>query len=233
MAKCGRCGQTGPEVTVSNIRECYNGQPKAHGNPTVVKKDNPWPPSEAQIKYVLGLQEERVLPDDYIVKEDHVLRNMDKGEVSGLIGMLKLFQRVDSAKAQPQWMMPAGRYAIWFPGADDTPGAYSYVDRQDLVKPSYGEWRFFLVDKPTEGKWKGYTFIKRLIGGAEDGGYRKVEMPAASREQALKAIEADPTKAMLDYGKQTVHCGHCGRKLSNKQSRERGIGPICAGKMGW
>ena len=28
-------------------------------------------------------------------------------------------------------------------------------------------------------------------------------------------------------------CGHCGRTLTNEESRARGIGPICAGKMGW
>lgn len=233
MAKCGRCGQAGTNVTVANIRECYNGTAGAHGPVEPLIINNPWPPSDAQIKYVLGLQAERVLPDDYRVKDDSTLRTMDKAEVSALIGMLKLLQRPEAGKAQPQWAMPAGRYAIYVPGVDDTPGAYSYVDRQDLVKPSYGEWRFFLVDKPDEGKWKGYTFIKRLIGGADDGGFRKVDMPAASREAALKAIEADPQKAMLDYGKQQVHCGHCGRKLSNNKSRERGIGPICAGKMGW
>lgn len=233
MAKCGRCGQSGPNVVVANIRECYNGKDKAHGEPVVAVVKNPWPPSEAQIKYVLGLQGERMLPDDYKVKEDHDLRVMDKGEVSALIGTLKLFRRVDSAKTQPNWNMPSGRYALYFPGVDDTPGAYSYVDRQDLVKPSKGDWRFFLVDRPSEGKWKGYTFIKRLIGGGEDGDYRKLDMPAASRDQALKAIESNPQKAMIDFGKQSGSCGHCGRALSNAESLERGIGPICAGKMGW
>jgi hypothetical protein len=224
---------SGPNVVVANIRECYNGVPKAHGDPVVAVVKNPWPPSDAQIKYVLGLQVERVLPDDYKVKEDHDLRAMDKGEVSGLIGMLKLLRRSDSVKDQPTWTMPSGRYAIYFPGADDTPGAYSYVDRQDLAKPSYGQWQFYAVDKPTEGRWKGYTFIKRLIGGSQDGGYRKVDMTKESREAVLKAIEGDYKKAMLDFGLQSGSCGHCGRALSNKESLERGIGPICAGKMGW
>jgi hypothetical protein len=220
-------------VVVANIRECYNGVERAHGNPVVAAVKNPWPPSEAQIKYVLGLQAERELPDVYKVLEDHDLRAMDKGEVSSTISVLKTFKRKDSGKQQPKWSMPSGRYAIYFPGPDDQPGVYSYVDRQDLVKPSYGEWRFFLVDKPSEGRWTGYTFIKRLIGGGDNGDYRKVDMPAASRDQALAAIDKDPKQAMLDFGLQSGSCGHCGRALSNAESLARGIGPICAGKMGW
>lgn len=225
MAKCGRCGQTGPEVTVANIRECYNGQPKAHGDPTVAAVKNPWPPSEAQIKYVLGLQVERELPDIYKVLEDHDLRAMDKGEVSSTITVLKTFKRKDSAKQQTQWSMPSGRYAIRVS-----------LPQADIRKVGQGddkEWRFYNVDKPTEGKWKGYTFIKRLIGGGDDGGYRKVDMSAHERDLILKEIERDPKQAMIDYGKHTGSCGHCGRALSNAQSLALGIGPICAGKMGW
>lgn len=219
MAKCGRCGTVVKPEGNATIMSCYNGAPDAHDGFKVVVgiKDNPWPPSDAQINYVLVLQAERVLPDDYKIKEDHELRTMDKSDVSGLIGTLKLFRRADSGKAQPQWTMPSGRYAV-------------KMHNQDWGRK---QWQFFLVDKPTEGKWKGYTFIKRLIGGAQDGGYRKVVMPAASREAALRAIEANPKEAMLDFGLQSGSCGHCGRSLSNAESLERGIGPICAGKMGW
>lgn len=219
MAKCGRCGQAGSNVTVQTIRECYNGTSKAHGEPEPAIINNPMPPSEPQIKYVLGLQGERDLPGDYKVKTDTDLRAMDKVEVSGLIGMLKLLRRQDSAKAQPSWSMPSGRYAVKVPRGGPQENDH--------------EWRFFLVDKPTDGKWKGYTFIKRLIGGGDNGDYRKVDMPAASRNNTLNDIEADWQQAMIDFGKQSGSCGHCGRALSNEDSLARGIGPICAGKMGW
>ena len=234
MAKCGKCGQVGPEVTVANIRECYNGMVKAHGEPTPKVIDNPWPPSDAQVGYVLGLQAERVMPDDWKVKYDgHQpdatgdvdLRDMDKSEVSALIGMMKLFKRKDKAATQPSWTMPAGRYAL-----------HLSEPQANIRKVGQGgdtAWYFFQVDKPTEGKWAGYTFVKRLIGGGDDGGYRKVETSRTMRDRVLPLIERDPQKAMLDYGLHTGSCGHCGRALSNPESLARGIGPICAGKMGW
>lgn len=41
--------------------------------------------------------------------------------------------------------------------------------------------------------------------------------------------------AMTRYGKELRVCGapHCGRTLTNEESRERGIGPTCAEKLGW
>lgn len=41
--------------------------------------------------------------------------------------------------------------------------------------------------------------------------------------------------AMTRYGKELRVCGapHCGRTLTNEESRERGIGPVCNDKMGF
>jgi hypothetical protein len=35
------------------------------------------------------------------------------------------------------------------------------------------------------------------------------------------------------YGKRTGACSCCGRELTNGESIDRGIGPICAEKYGW
>ena len=128
------------------------------------------------------------------------------------INMLKTFQRKDAGKRQPQWTMPAGRYAL--------------VDAK-------GVWRFYSIDKPEQGRWAGYTFIKRLI--ARGGGdYEKLPIAEADlRNTLLQRIENDPKQAMTDYGHQSGNCGSCGRALSNEESLALGIGPICAGKMEW
>lgn len=225
MARCGRCGMRGPNVTVSNIRECYNGKDKAHGEPVAEVIENPWPPSDAQIKYVLGLQVERVLPDDYHVKTTEDMEVMDKSEVSALIGTLKLFKRKDKNAEQPTWNMPEGRYALRL--EEPTNNIREAGQGKNMA------WYFYQIDKPIDGKWKGYTFIKRLIGGGDDGGYRKVDVPSSTRNGIMARIERDFKKAMLDFGLQSGSCGHCGRALSNPESLARGIGPICAGKMGW
>lgn len=43
----------------------------------------------------------------------------------------------------------------------------------------------------------------------------------------------DPLTAAIRYGKVSGECSCCGRELTDPQSIERGIGPICATKFGW
>jgi hypothetical protein len=106
--------------------------------------------------------------------------------------------------------IPAGRYAI-----------------DSLNTP--GETRFYKIDRPTEGRWAGYTFVK-VQAGDEHHDIRNRQQRAAILAQIAKdGVQA----AMERYGRELGHCGHCGRTLTNDESRERGIGPVCAGKIGW
>lgn len=82
---------------------------------------------------------------------------------------------------------------------------------------------FWKVDKPTEGRWKGYTFVKRVIGGRASVNVRKHE-----KTEVLRAIrEAGPEQAMQLFGQTLGKCGKCGRHLTDEQSRALGIGPVC------
>lgn len=67
--------------------------------------------------------------------------------------------------------------------------------------------------------------IKRVIGGHADQGL--------AIDQALDAAERlacidDFPAAMRLYGQELEYCGKCGRHLTDKASRDRGIGPTCA-----
>lgn len=103
--------------------------------------------------------------------------------------------------------VPAGRYAVT---GDD------------------GTTDFYKVDRPEEGRWAGYTFVKLQTGSD----YQRI-----GRKQAatiLSRIEdAGPREASARYGHELGHCGVCGRELTNNESIEAGIGPVCSGKMGW
>lgn len=104
--------------------------------------------------------------------------------------------------------VPAGRYA---------------VVGEDRVT------RFYKVDRPTEGKWKGYVFVK--IQASDDLHPLRGK---AARDNALSQIAAAGVQASMElYGRELGHCGHCGRTLTDEDSRARGIGPICYGKMGF
>lgn len=52
------------------------------------------------------------------------------------------------------------------------------------------------------------------------------------KEVILQASN-DPLTAAIRYGKVSGECSCCGRELTDPQSIERGIGPICADKFGW
>ena len=48
----------------------------------------------------------------------------------------------------------------------------------------------------------------------------------------LGAFDSDPMGTLSAYGHSTCQCAICGRALDNDESRTRGIGPICADRLG-
>jgi len=66
-----------------------------------------------------------------------------------------------------------------------------------------------------------------------NGKIAKAGLDRAAIEAALDEIERDPKLALAAHGHATGSCGCCGRELTDPESIERGIGPICAGKIGF
>ncbi len=233
--KCAHCKQHHP--TVADVRACAEGRQPSMPSPTCDGmgeglKEPMHPASERSKNYLLALQDERILPPDYRIKERAELDMMEWPDVSTTIDLLKACQRKehgDKLSGQKKWSMPEGRYALFTPGDDGV--SYSYVDRQDLVPMRKSKWDFYEVNKPTSGRWAGYTFITMLVGAPGD--YRKVKMSKERREAILDAIDKDPKQAMVDYGLQSGVCGRCHSPLTDPDSLARGLGPVCAGKTGW
>lgn len=55
----------------------------------------------------------------------------------------------------------------------------------------------------------------------------------SATEAAIIEAATDPKAAAIAYGKKFGRCAICSRELSDPASVELGIGPICAGRMGW
>jgi hypothetical protein len=107
---------------------------------------------------------------------------------------------------RPYPKVPEGRYAV-----DSRTGA------QDTD--------FWFVRVPAEGKWQGFSFVKRIIGGRPDTDVRGAEARAA-----LEAIEAAGVEAArARYGAEVGDCWRCGRTLTDELSRNPllSIGPDC------
>jgi hypothetical protein len=86
---------------------------------------------------------------------------------------------------------------------------------------------FWKVNRPTEGKWAGWVFVYRVIGGRPDQ-----RITYKSQESALKAIEShgiEESGAL--YGWTIGRCYKCNRHLTDETSRTLGIGPDCRSQL--
>lgn len=109
-----------------------------------------------------------------------------------------------AAPAAPLPDVPAGRYAV-----DNAEGVL----------------RFYVVDRPDEGRWAGRTFVSVLASDER----HPVKGDAA--RAVLAKIAEDPRAASIRFGRELGVCGVCGRTLTDEASRAAGIGPVCAGKF--
>jgi hypothetical protein len=219
-AKCGSCH--GTHDTIDEYRICSGlmSDPAAvpasdaeraaaaldalMGTPHVDK------PSNEQITYVLDLLAKHDWPDEIREAE---LRNMERRQVSRLIKDLQLRPLregwLEKALAEG---IPEGRYALKKAGEDG--------------------WSFWEIDRPTRGKWAGFTFVKMLIGAPGD--YRVERVSKAVAQSVMDRIEeVTPARASMDFGQQSETCGICHSPLTNSESITAGIGPVCRSRMGW
>lgn len=98
-----------------------------------------------------------------------------------------------------------------------TPGRYALTTGDTVTR--------YQIDRPENGKWAGWTFLSRVNGSHSE------RVRGTEAQRIIDAIAADPLAAATLYGKTTGRCGICSRELSNPESIERGIGPVCASRI--
>lgn len=84
-----------------------------------------------------------------------------------------------------------------------------------------GDLKFYVV-REGKGGWTGRKFLNR---------YRSdyLDRPAArERADVIALIMADASAARETFARETTRCYRCGRRLTDEESRARGIGPDCA-----
>lgn len=165
--------------------------------------------SDEQIRFIRSLMAEREMSDESReTAEQKLAEGLDKKTASNWITRLLELPKKEQAPADDLPKVPAGRYAVEWMGERGV--------------------KFYRVDRPTDGKWKGWTFVK--VQASDEF------WPVKGREERreiLEAIAEDPQAASVLYGRAIGACGVCGRTLTDEESRERGIGPVCAERMGW
>ena len=94
----------------------------------------------------------------------------------------------------------------------------------------------FVFSKPApHSKNAGSVYIKQLgeyIGKVTGGYYLPVGNVSKDTIAEIQEICKDPMESAVAYGRRTGNCAVCARELTVKESIDRGIGPICADKLG-
>jgi Family of unknown function (DUF6011) len=205
----------GTHQTAEEARRCqgigYGGEPLAPAPRRAPSARTAQPATEKQANFIRNLVGARLSQDGELAGD--LLRRLDeeqisKADASAIISeLLKLpSPKIERAPEGNQAEVPGGRYGIV--------GADSQV-------------RFYQVDKPKEGKWAGYTFVKLLVGAP--GGWNKMPINRSQTPQILSVIAADVAGAARIFGDKYSQCGFCSSPLSDPRSRAAGYGEICAG----
>ena len=75
---------------------------------------------------------------------------------------------------------------------------------------------------------EGQTYLGKIV----EGKFHRTRECTDEQTAKVAEVAKDPAAAARAYGLRTGSCSICGRELTNADSRARGIGPICAGRMG-
>jgi len=114
--------------------------------------------------------------------------------------------------------------------------AFAKARENGLKSPKLRLDGFTFSRAPDHGNNAGAIYVKgagEYLGKVIDGRFLAVR--TCDEPTKVKVVEAaaDPHKAAKAYGLKTGSCSCCGRELTNKESIDLGIGPICRDKFGW
>ena len=111
--------------------------------------------------------------------------------------------------------IPSGRYAV--PHEDTT--------------------AFYIIDniQDDKSKWNNWIFVNILASDTKIkcGSQRPGQTYQGKHENLLRKILKNPYEAAVLFGKLIGKCSICGRTLTDPESIELGIGPICLQNTGW
>ncbi len=110
------------------------------------------------------------------------------------------------------------------------------------VENAEGGLTFLLIDRPGEkdhygqpNRWHGWVFVKQQQGPNEVrlGSQRPGESYSGQWPTLIDKVLEDPLAAVRRYGLELGVCGVCQLPLTNAESREYGIGPVCRRRLGY
>lgn len=92
---------------------------------------------------------------------------------------------------------------------------------------------YYKIDEGKKGKWAGYKFARRVLGGTSSGDrkLRTVEMTNMQQRLALQAItQAGIEDSQNLFADTLTRCKDCSSPLTDETSRAARLGPVCRNK---
>ena len=115
--------------------------------------------------------------------------------------------------------------------------AFDVALSNGLKRPKVRLPGFIISLAPASGANAGSLYVKDsdnvYLGKITDGKFFESSDCDNEQTKAMVEVLEDPLNAAKAYGQKTGRCSCCGRELTNHDSIEAGIGPICAENFGW
>jgi Family of unknown function (DUF6011) len=179
-----------------------------------------------QIKFIRDLAASREIPAehaDYMTAQHEAMDagTMTKSFASKLIGRLLALPEIKAApkpaselrdivaENAPLWTVPDGYYAL------------------DNLKADEQDTNPVLFYRIKTAKSSGKQWVTRVVGGDHD-----FLIKGKQGQEVINRIHSDVQTAARRYGHEIGKCSCCNRTLTQRLSRELGIGPVCADKLG-
>lgn len=149
---------------------------------------------------------------------------------------------VEGTKARQQERTQAAAGAVERAAAAPTVDIQPIIDsftrahNQGIKHPKMNVDGMQFERAPDHGKNPGAVYIKNdgeYLGKIMGGRFMASRDCNDERQVEILKVCADPLAAAVAFGKKYGKCSICKRDLSDPVSIERGIGPICAERMGW
>lgn len=227
-------GTSRPTPVLPTITTDHNGD--RCNNPRCCPTDGPVDVrSDAQIRFMgsLLVQLEALdakLAGDALAYMERMTTNgrwtRNQGQTQGTISIW-----IDRMKAKIAELKAAAPIATPAPAAPVvTPALPVKLDKNGKAMALYyavdidGTTKFYRI-KP--GRKAGFMFID--VQASDE--FHQIRFPNVKAAIVSAIVAAGPDDCMARYGQLIGRCGRCGRTLTDADSRARGIGPDCAGKM--
>jgi hypothetical protein len=172
------------------------------------------PATDKQANYIKALIEDRDVPESWLLEIKRLVEEgLKKGKAGEIISALKtrpITVRDDRSINRPTLRdLPPGRYAVQTGDEENDLTFYRVVERHDINN--------------RERKYK----IMLVVAGPREHYISGPPMYAAVK----RIVRAGVGDSATLYGKTIGRCSICHTQITNRLSRELGIGPVCGGRV--